>query len=355
MARFWTQHRLVAGGLAAVGLGGLVVLAVMLIRSGPVAEEPPAPVVEEPEPEAPAEEEPEPEVTRMPLTGVETDDLPERPALIVKVSNSPEARPHTGLDAADVVLEELTEGGITRFVAVFHSRLPEVVGPVRSARPVDIQLMSGFGHPGFAHSGARREVREMLARAPAATITEGAPGFFRDRGEYASHPVAPHNLFLEVEPALHAVTDLGARPLVDLGWVFDEEPPVSLDPEAEGETIEIAMSAAYRTSWTYEANAGQYRRQQNGQPFEVTGDGEIGAANVVVLQVRHYVGSSGYPETDVLGEGDAIVLRDGKRYAARWSKREPTDPLQVLTADGGEPFPLKPGATWFHLPDELPS
>lgn len=87
----------------------------------------------------------------------------------------------------------------------------------------------------------------------------------------------------------------------------------------------------------------------------MTGDGEIGAANVVVLQVRHDVGSSGYPETDVLSEGDAIVRRDGKRDAARWSKPEPTDPLQVLTADGREPFPLEPGPTWFHLPDELPS
>jgi hypothetical protein len=299
-----------------------------------------------------------------PMTGMPQDGEPvERPAFAIKVSNSPEARPQTGLDRADVVLEELTEGGITRFMAVFHSDLPEVVGPIRSARPVDTQLISGFGTPGFAYSGARDEVRALLANTPAVTITEGAPGFFRDDGTYASHPVAPHDLFLRLADGLAAVTEAGAEPLTDLGWRFDAQAP-SAAPDGDGNgddsgsgdgsAIEIDMSPSFRSGWTYDEDAGVYRREQNGAPTVVTGPDRIGAANVVVLEVRHYVGGSGYPETDVLGDGPALVLRDGQRFAARWSKPEATSPLQLTTEDGSAPFPLKPGRTWIHLPERLP-
>ena len=289
---------------------------------------------------------------RMPLTGVLTDVVPHRPALLVKVANNPEARPQTGLAEADLVIEEVTEGGITRFLVVYHSELTEVVGPVRSARPVDAQLVAGFGHPGFAYSGAREEVRAILARTPAVMITEGAPGFFRDRGQYASHPVAPHNLFLELSPALEAVAEAGARPLTGIGWQFDEDPPAAA--ATSGTSVDIAMSRTFTTSWSYDAAAELYRRSQNGAPTEVTGAGRIGAANVVVLDTRHYIGASGYPETDVLGSGPARILRDGQAFAARWSKPRETDPLALLLADGSGPFPLKPGPTWIHLADELP-
>jgi hypothetical protein len=317
-------------------------------------EEPVPPEEEEVEPE------PEPDPVRLPLTGALVDEELDRPAMIVKVSNSPEARPQSGLADADVVIEELTEGGITRFMAIFHSQLPEVAGPVRSARPVDVQLLSGFGRPGFAYSGARREVRNLLAGSPGTLITEGDAGFFRDDGAYASHPFAPHDLFVELEPALRAATDGGAQPLDDLGWAFSEEiPDVDMDVDEEGNTrdgtaVQIEMSRAFRTSWSYDEEAGVYRRSQNDADFTVTGDARIGAANVVVLAVEHYIGGSGYPETSVVGEGDAVVFRDGNRYPARWSKPSETAPMRVLTADGSEPFPFKPGPTWFHLPDRLP-
>lgn len=173
MRRFVARHRT---GVAVSVAGVIAVIAVTagLLRSGQPDDEVSAPEPEEPVAEEPSVEEPDP--WRMPLTGVSIDELPDRPALLVKVSNSPEARPQTGLDHADVVFEELTEGGITRFIAVFHSDLPDVIGPVRSARPVDTQVISGFGRPGFAYSGARPEVRAMLARTRAVAITEGARG-----------------------------------------------------------------------------------------------------------------------------------------------------------------------------------
>jgi hypothetical protein len=164
---------------------------------------------------------------------------------------------------------------------------------------------------------------------------------------------------------LDVVEQRGALPLIDIGWVFDEqapEGPVVCPPDSTvcadpGGSVVIEMSRAFRTGWTYDAAAGVYRRDQNGRPFAASGPGEIGAANVVVLATRHYTGASGYEETDATTTGaPAIVLRDGQRSEARWVKPTSRDLLLIQTPDG-EPFPLKPGPTWVHLPsaDRMPS
>jgi hypothetical protein len=341
---------------AVVGVLALAAVAVVLLRGGADGpEEAPteeAAATEEPIATEEATEEDTEPIATYPLTGLPMEEDPERPALLVKVSNSPEARPWTGLEQADVVYEEVVEFGVTRFIAVLHSELPEVLGPMRSARPVDAQVAAGFGTPGFAHSGGRDEVLAALRSAPLVAITEGTRGFFRDNeGRYASDPVAPHNLFLRPEVALEVVVPRGAEPLEDLGWAFDEEPPARDD--GAGTALDVAMTDWFTTGWSYDAAAERYRRDHNGRPSLVTGPGEIGAANVVVLAVRHYVGLSGFPETDVLGEGDALILRDGRRYLARWSKPTGADPLVLRTAVD-DPFRLKPGPTWILLPEELP-
>ncbi len=297
---------------------------------------------------------------RSPFTGQSVDpEVLERPLLIVKIENSAPSRPQTGLDAADIVIEELVEFGITRFMVLFHSDLPAVAGPVRSARPVDVDLLSGFGRSGFAYSGARAEVEGLLASAPAVRVIEGVSGFFRDDARRA-----PHNLYVEPLTLVEVVEARGARPLVDIGWVFDELAPEgaltcpasATDCPDPGASVVVEMSSSFRSGWTYDASAGVYRRDQNGRPFAATGPGEIGAANVVILATRHYVGASGYDETDATTTGaPAIVLRDGRRYEARWEKPTASDLLRILTP-AGDPFPLKPGATWVHLPsaDRMP-
>lgn len=357
--------------LAAVVAASLVLVAC----SGDDEPEPvPEPVAED-EPEEPEEpeveeepEEPEDTRPRSPFTGQPVDEeLLEQPLLIAKIENSPQSRPQTGFDAADIVIEEVVEAGITRFMVLFHSELPDRAGPIRSARPVDTELLGGYGPSGFAYSGARAEVQSMLAGAPTINITEGGAGFERDGSRRA-----PHNLYIRPADTLQGVIDRGAQPLEDIGWVFDDEPPagesacpppvVAGDTEEDaqdptdcvdpGAFIDIRMSQAYQTQWEYDGDAALYRRFQNGADFLVTGQGRIGAANVVVLETRHYTGASGYPETSVITEERrAVVLRDGNRYEARWSKPTASDPLVILTEDG-EPFPLKPGPTWLHLPSE---
>jgi hypothetical protein len=289
---------------------------------------------------------------RAPLTGVLVEDgraeeLDQRPLLVVKVENSPQARPQAGLDRADVVLEELVEGGMTRFIALFHSDLPDEIGPVRSARPVDVAIGTGFGQPVFAYSGARPAVQSLLRGSPLVALEEGAPGFYR-----APDRRSPHDLFLRTPDVIAAGVERGAGPLVSPGWAFAEEPPSGSAP---GTGLQVPMSTSSRTGWTYDDAAGLYRRDQGGERSVVTGEGRIGAANVVVLATRHYTDgccdSNGapYAETDVTGEDVAIVLRDGARYEATWRKTSAEAPLELLGADG-EAFPLKPGPTWILLP-----
>lgn len=336
----------------------------------------------------PADDDTEPDDTvdgsRSPLTGEALEpEVLDRPALQVKIENSPQARPQDGLEVADVVYEEVVEGGVTRFFAIFQSELPETAGPIRSARPVDTQLMGGYGASGFAYSGARAEVRDMLAATESIRVTEGGPGFYRDPSRHA-----PHNLYLRPPDTLAGVIERGAEPLGDVGWVFDDDPPagaLSCDEVADedlggdaadgdagadgvdgagsdtcpdpGAAIDIAMSRYFTTGWRYDADQQRYRRLQDGEPFLVSGEGRIGAATVLVLATRHYTGATGYPETDILTEdAPALVLRDGRRYEARWNKPTADAPVRVLTLDG-EPFPFKPGPVWVHLPDAsaLPS
>jgi hypothetical protein len=349
----------IAGGLLLVACGGEE----DPVEEEPVEEEVPVEAMEipevptwEPEPVGPP---PPPPPTSF-LTGLEADDeLLERPLLMVKIENSPQSRPQTGLDAADVVIEETVEAGITRFVAFFHSTIPDDVGPTRSARPVDAQIVAGFGRSGFIYSGARGEVRRLLSNTNVIQITEGGAGFYRLSGRRA-----PHNLYNRLPQALAAVEGRDPDILDDIGWVFDPEPPEgaaacpedasNCDPPGQG--IEISMSSSYRTGWQYDDEAGVYRRSQNGNAFTVTGEGRIGADNVVVLATRHYLGEPNChgarcPETDVVTDGaNAIVLRDGERYDVRWRKPSWEAPIELLTEDG-EPFPLKPGRTWLHLPD----
>ncbi len=291
-----------------------------------------------------------------PLTGEPVTDAAvlQRPVMAVKIENTKPARPQAGLDEADIVYEEIVEGGVTRFIALFQSTVPETVGPVRSARLVDVQVLPAYG--GFlAYSGARDEVTGALQRAGIPLlIDDGGDAFFRDRGRSRSHDLMGRG------PRLYekGTTRDGVRPADPVFSYATTPPPGAVTCPAEdatcGERIAIRMSAAATAGWTYDAADGTYRRDQNGVPTEVVGEGRVGAANVVALGMR--VGPGGccdaagsrFVETQVVGEGPAIVLRDGRRYAATWRKASASGDLTLL--DGaGRPFPLKPGATWIHL------
>ena len=336
-------------------LAAVLVLAVVLVAcrgEDPVVEETATPTaVASPSTEPSPSPTPSPEPTGplAPLTGLVVDEEDAaRPALAAKVENTRAAQPQAGLEVADLVIEELVEGGITRFMAVFQSTVPEQVGPVRSARLVDADLLPAFDG-GLLYSGGRSDVEAAIGGG-AVRITEGDPGVYR-----AGDRRAPHNLFAEgpavYETLLDRAPELEAPPS---GFVFADEPPAGACEECDGTQLDVRFSPAATTGWAWDAGAGVYRRSQNGTDQPTASGEPVGAANVVVVEVSTYNGGccdtagSPYVVSRTTGEGRAVVLRDGRWYEATWVRPGAESPWRLETADGQD-LALAPGPTWLLL------
>lgn len=285
--------------------------------------------------------EPEPEGEPAPLTGlpVEDEEAPGRFVVAVKIDNHPNARPQTGLNRADVVFVELVESA-TRFLALFHSTDPGEVGPVRSGRLVDADLLPSFG-PLFAISGADGSaVWPVLRGALPIVHEEGQGGGWRREGSRR----APHNLYLS--PSAQWESTAGELDPAERHWEFD-----AAAPEGGGDIdgARLQYPTAWGSAWHWDGDEGVWQRDEAGSPhIDIDGD-RITATNVVVVNVRR-TGQERRP-FEPIDEGEAVVLRDGQAFDVRWRKTGPTEPFEWLTADG-EPFPLAPGRTWIEL---LPS
>ncbi|WP_329624715.1 DUF3048 domain-containing protein [Streptomyces sp. NBC_01255] len=276
-----------------------------------------------------------------PLTG-----LPARPApvLAVKIDNVAAARPHTGLGAADLVYVEQVEGGVTRLLAVYSSRLPELAGPVRSARESDIALLAPFGRPVLGYSGAQSALNPLLDAAPLHLVSEStAPGAFTRSPDRA----APHNLYLRPERAL--ATDPGAPNARDIGYRFGARPPGGTPVD----TSTVRFPAA-RYTFTWSAADRAWRVAMDGRAARATDTGPLTPETVVVQRVT--IRPSAFqdkfgavsPYTETTGSGTALVLRDGRSYEARWSRPSPSAGT-TFTTPAGEPLAFAPGQTWVVL------
>lgn len=303
----------------------------------------------EPEPEpTTTSPSPEPEPVLAPLTGEEVDEesVVERPVVAVKIDNARPARPQKGLNEADVVFEELVEGGSTRFLALFHSRLPIDAGPVRSGRDVDADIVKPW-EPLLAISGAAPPTYAVLRGAGLEIREEEQPAdaWYRDSGRNR-----PYNLFTDVAALAEVAADVDL-PAPQATWTFDEAVPSG--EEATG--VSMAFSPSVPVSWTWESGA--WQRTQSGAAHETDDGTRVSAANVVVLRVPVQAGGgvdvagSATQHINVIGEGDAMVLRDGRAVSARWRKASREGHLMIETA-GGTPVALAPGRTWIEL---LPS
>ncbi|MEV8585410.1 DUF3048 domain-containing protein [Streptomyces sp. NPDC051180] len=278
---------------------------------------------------------------RSPFTG-----LPARPAPVVavKIDNVTAARPQTGLGAADLVYVEQVEGGVTRLLAVYSSRLPDRVGPVRSARESDISLLRPFGEPVLAYSGAQSALQPLLRAAPLHPVTEStAPQVFLRSPERP----APHNLYLRPGRAL--ATDPGAANARDIGFRFGPAP-------AGGTAVEssTARFPAARYTFTWSAADRAWRVAMDGREARATDTGPVRPATVVVQRVTvrpsafHDRFGSVSPYTETVGSGTAVVLRDGRAYEARWS-RPTADSGTTFTTPAGAPLAFAPGQVWVVL------
>jgi hypothetical protein len=293
---------------------------------------------------------PEPEPIYWPLTGVETAQAVQRPALAVKIENSSSARPQTGLSAADQVWEQVVEGGITRFVAVYHSHLPPEIGPVRSVRPMDPGI-AGPLHGLLAFSGGQQPFVDAVRAAGLQVISQdaGAAGYYR-----TGRP-APHNIYADPS-ALVAQADAAhaASPAPQFVFVEPGERPSSMTAGAPATVVDLELSGIGRPRWDWDQLAGRWVRSERGVPAVEANGTPLQAVNVVVLRVdvvqTPYVDAIGthVPETVMVGSGAAWVATSGHAVQATWSKTSATAPV-VLTDANGRPITLYPGNTWIEL------
>ncbi|MGP3981612.1 Mut7-C RNAse domain-containing protein [Streptomyces sp. KR80] len=276
-----------------------------------------------------------------PFTGLVADP---GPVLAVKIDNVGPARPHTGLGKADIVYVEQVEAGQTRILAVLSSRLPPKLGPVRSARESDIELLRQFGRPALAYSGVQSKLSPLLKDAPLYAIPPGeAPdAYFRNGGRRA-----PHNLYLRPDRLLSAAPE--ASEAADIGFRFGAAP-------AGGKPVQqhTVRYPAARFSFTWSPGEKQWRVSMDGTAFSTTDGGRSAAATVVVQRVT--VRESEFqdrwgavsPYTETVGSGSAVVLRDGKAYDARWSRDTEEDGTN-FTTPSGEPLNFAKGQVWVLL------
>ncbi|HXY93976.1 MAG TPA: DUF3048 domain-containing protein [Acidimicrobiia bacterium] len=286
-----------------------------------------------------------------PLTGLPdpTGESQTRPALSVKVENyRPDARPQAGIDQADVVYEEEVEGNITRFVAIFNSTAPETIGPVRSVRLEDPDIVWPI-HGIFAYSGGAADPVAAINAAPVhavdntAAVANGLNGMERDAPGQPPRQ-APHNLYAHA-PALFS---LGGDPKPPPPLFQYAEPGASPEPGADpGEPVEsmrIGWLADYDASYTWDPASGTWKRFQHGDPHLVVGGNQIAPTNVVV-QFTQY---SDVSDAQTVGEGDAWVFTGGRVYKGRWVRPDREQPARYVDANG-HPILLQPGRTWVEL------
>lgn len=285
-----------------------------------------------------------------PLTGAQAPGggVPKRPALAIKVENLPEARPQAGLDKADIVFEEPVEGGITRFIAVFQCKSSTRVGPVRSGRTTDPDVLRQLGHPLLAYAGGANKVVNAIDKSPLVDMsyTKFPGAFVRD----PNRP-EPHNLYTSTNKLWamgkkDSKTWRAPSPLFTYG---------ALPARAQtASSLHIDFSAYSDVYWRWSSKDSAWLRFHGTVPHTLEDGSRVQAKNVVVMQVK--VTTSGIvdvagnpsPDVDVVGSGKAWVLRDGHVVVGTW-KRAALSDVTSFTARSGKSIPLARGNTWVEL------
>jgi len=289
--------------------------------------------------------------TPCPLTG-ETlpgdKQPPDRPVLAVKVENTPDAQPLTGLQGAEIVYEEVVEGGITRFVVVFHCDEANRVGPVRSIRATDPDILAPFSeHPLLAFSGGSKGVHTIVEDAGMSMMDEVSTpkAFTRDGGRVVSH-----NLFTSTKPLWAKGKSLAKNePMPASPFLFGDDVPT---PSKKTKSATVVFSGLATAEWRWAK--GHWVRYLDGTPMLLESGGPITADNVVIQVVKttesEFEDSAGYPspEVNLLGKGKAWVLRDGKLIVGKW-ERSDLGEFTTFVSKSGEEIELKPGTTFVEL------
>jgi hypothetical protein len=287
-----------------------------------------------------------------PLTGLPAADRArrDRPALVVKIENVNEARPQSGLLAADVVYEEVVEAGLSRFIVVYQSKDADPVGPVRSIRPSDPPIIKPL-NPLLAYSGGTAKFINMVKAAGITDIgvDNTSRAYYRRPGRSA-----PHNLYSST-PRLYAEAPPGASPSHKIFDFLGAGQPFAGAGVVPATHLTVVPGVRTKSDYDYDPATATWKRSSNGTPQVVEGGGQVAPTNVIVWFVP-YVNSPGDFDTvhepvtvaQVIGTGDAWVLSQGQLVKGHWSKPLAEAPVSFTDAVGA-PVRIAPGTTWVEV------
>jgi hypothetical protein len=288
-----------------------------------------------------------------PLTGLDpkNEKVVDRPAVAVKIENNVAAYPLSGLEEADVVYEEVVEGGLTRFLAIYHCSDADKAGPVRSARTIDPAIMIPYTRI-LAAAGGNDAVMGELDANDIFSIDESSAGSAMSRAERPGIS-SEHTLYGNTS----ALRKLGDKR-------FDEAPAGDIfefgdvqEPSKKATSVTVNMSS---TVVRYEWDGEQWKRIDHDAPLTMENGTEIAVDNVILEQhtvnlseeIADVIGSASTEIADATGQGKAVLFRDGRQIVGRW-KRDAIDAPVVFETKSGDRMVLKEGTTWIQLvPDE---
>jgi hypothetical protein len=292
-----------------------------------------------------------PVITYNSISGrVGTDD----PVLVVKVDDTTQAHPQIGLDKADLVYIEEVEGGLTRLAAVFSSQIPLQVGPVRSARISDIDLLAQYGHVAFAYSGAQAKMLPVIAAANLENLgaqRETPTIYTRDTTRFA-----PVNLILQSELLMSQLADqkIAIVTSKNIGWTFGPA------PVGGQEILSVKLkwpSNTYSAIWS--PTQSRWLLVHSNTPDLAADGSQLGPTTLVIQMVSitpsqyHDKFGGVTPFSATIGSGTGYVLRNGLAFKAMWNRPDIASGTNWTLPDG-TPIPFAGGQVWVALTDSPP-
>lgn len=328
-------------------IASLAMSALILTGCGGKDEQP------KPKPKEEAQEEVVEQKITAPFTGMEVaEEVTQRP-ILVTINNDPKARPQSGLASADMVFEMLTEGQITRFVALFQSKLPENVGPVRSARPYFINLAKGLDAFYVAH-GYSEEAKAMLQQG----FVDNINGMNYDGTLFkrSNDRVAPHNSYISKDSLLEAGREVNANMEFFGSGIYDfytDGDKVTDGMAVHQVDVDYDGGTNFYNTYAYDAESKTYQRQSGGvTTVDALTSETVTLANILVLEMYHQViDNEGRRSIDLNSGGNARLYQQGIMRELQWQNKQG---VPVVVEADGKPVKLVPGKTWVNFVPNSP-
>lgn len=283
-----------------------------------------------------------------PFTGeMVPEEITMRP-ILATINNHPAARPQSGISSADVVYEMLAEGGVTRFLALYQSEIPEKIGPIRSARSYFVEIAKGLDAFYIAH-GFSPEAKRMLQ----SEMVDNINGMYYD-GSYfkrSKDRVAPHNSYFITEYLEAAAEKVNASLLYQKKvsyTYYKEDENVKIGEKADQIQVRYGRNENFNSNYAYDPASNTYKRSSAGTVTTDLLTGEpVKVSNVLVFEMAHKViDSQGRRDIDIYSGGRAYLFQQGMMREVRW---ENIDGVLTAVESDGSKAKLVPGKTWIHF------